>query len=321
MKPLLKEVRAMLKMELENNLELYLDSLKTKNYSNETIKNYNTAITKFINYLTLAGDPEINQSGVNSIVESYQKFLSNECNYSSSTVNQYIINLKPFLNNMGLGFTVKKVNTEVNPEIKYLTLEEIEEILFTIDQVEHNSFKKQQYKALVRFIFYTGARIKEVEKLKISDIRKDNTSYYAVINGKGNKTVKQLLPAKAYDMIMELVRSRSLSMNSNEPLFINSNGTVLSVRSIQKYFKKIGSITDERLNAKGKAPEPSIVSRFTPHSLRHSLAIYLLVDKAKPINLVKEMLRHTDIKTTQKYLIFSNTVTRELAKNVFDSII
>ena len=75
------------------------------------------------------------------------------------------------------------------------------------------------------------------------------------------------------DMLYLPVKLRS------EPLFINKYGTVLSVRSIQKYFNKIGSITDKRLADNGKAPEPSIASRFTPHSLRHSLAIYLLIDQ------------------------------------------
>ena len=38
--------------------------------------------------------------------------------------------------------------------------------------MEKNHFKKVQHKALVRFIFYTGARIKEVEKLRVNDIKK-----------------------------------------------------------------------------------------------------------------------------------------------------
>ena len=305
--------------ELEPKLELYLDSLRSKNYSNETIKNYNTAITKFITYgLTAEEEAVIDPDSINQIIENYQTYLTKAESYSYSTVNQYVTNLKPFFNTLGLGFKVKKVNTEVNPDIKYLTAKEIEEVIYTIDQVEQNHFKKQQYKALVRFIFYTGARIKEVEKLRVNDIKKDKISYYVIINGKGNKTVKQYLPDKAYTMIMELAELRSISMNSKEPLFINSNGAVLSVRSIQKYFNKIGAITDKRLADKGKAPEPSIASRFTPHSLRHSLAIYLLIDKSRPINEVKEMLRHTDIKTTQKYLILSNTVTRTRANDLFN---
>ena len=304
--------------ELETKLELYLDSLKTKNYSNETIKNYNTAITKFISYAVTEKVAELDPDNIEQLMECYQTYLTKAESYSSSTVNQYITNLKPFFNNLGLEFKVKKVNTEVNPEIKYLTVQEIEEVLFTIDQVELDHFKKQQYKALVRFIFYTGARIKEVEKLRVNDIKRDKTSYYVIINGKGNKTVKQFLPDKAYNMIMELVELRSLTMNSNEPLFINKNGKVLSVRSMQKYFKKIGSITDLRLAEKGRAPAPSIASRFTPHSLRHSLAIYSLIDKSRPINEVKEILRHTDIKTTQKYLILSNTETRKRANDLFN---
>ena len=116
--------------QLEAQLELYLETLRSKNYSAETIKNYNASISKFIKFGLAEELAELDPDTVNQIVEKYQSYLATSKNYSYATVNQYITNLKPFFfNNLGLGFKVKKVNTEVNPEIKYLTLKEIEEVL------------------------------------------------------------------------------------------------------------------------------------------------------------------------------------------------
>ena len=61
--------------ELEPKLELYLDSLKSKNYSNETIKNYNTAITKFIAYGLTEEVSVIDPDSINQIIENYQTHL------------------------------------------------------------------------------------------------------------------------------------------------------------------------------------------------------------------------------------------------------
>ena len=120
--------------QLGAQVELYLETLRSKNYSAETIKNYNASISKFIKFGLAKELAELDPDTVNRIVEKYQSYLATSKNYSYATVNQYITNLKPFFNNLGLGFKVKKVNTEVNPEIKYLTLKEIEEVLSTIRQ-------------------------------------------------------------------------------------------------------------------------------------------------------------------------------------------
>lgn len=115
--------------QLEAQLELYLETLRSKNYSAENIKNYNASISKFIKFGLAEELAELDPDTVNQIVEKYQSYLATSKNYSYATINQYITNLKPFFNNLGLGFKVKKVNTEANPEIKYLTLKEIEEVL------------------------------------------------------------------------------------------------------------------------------------------------------------------------------------------------
>lgn len=155
-------------------------------------------------------------------------------------------------------------------------------------------------------MFYSGARVIEIEKLNINDIAKDNTSAYVILRGKGNKTIQQPITTKVYNMIQDIIKDRN-NKELNAPLFINQYNKRLKVRDIQRTIKKIAIATDKAIaEDKWVAPEPTIESRLTPHALRHSYAIYLLMDKNRPINEVKGLLRHESITTTEKYLKLSN---------------
>lgn len=313
-------------MEIKNLNRLkgtYLKSLETKNYSKDTIKNYKIAINKFINYCKAEEITEVTPATIDTILENYQEKLIATGKYTTTTVNQYIINLKPYLSKQNLITKVDNVKDERNKEIKYLTYNEVKELIETIEAIETTDYNKKQYTTLINFLFYTGARVSEAEKVNINDVKKDNTSYYVTLHGKGNKTVSQFLPTKLYECIAELVELRGLTMNSKEPLFITVNGATkgnrLSKRTIQNYMKKIGALTDERIEAKtGVRPAPTVASRLTPHSLRHSLAIHLLMTKKQPINTVKDILRHESITTTQRYLILSNNEVRKISNEIFN---
>ncbi len=68
-------------------------------------------------------------------------------------------------------------------------------------------------------------------------------------------------------------------------MFLNKTGEALSVRSINRLVKKY---------ARQQGLE------FTPHTLRHSFATHLLENGADLL-LIKEILGHASLSTTQKY--------------------
>jgi site-specific recombinase XerD len=119
--------------------------------------------------------------------------------------------------------------------------------------------------------------------------------------GKGNK--ERVVPVGDATMVdlkaylarrQEFVESRGVAVTS---LFLNRQGGRLSVRSVDRLVKKFG---------RGEGLD------FTPHALRHSFATHLLENGAD-LMLIKEILGHASLSTTQKY----THVTAETLKRVY----
>lgn len=304
--------------EIETAKKDYIDYLKVNNYSDKTILNYTLSIDKFQTYLKNIKIKSIDPTNINQILEDYKKYLKNTNKYADSTINQYITNLTTFLNKNGLATKVARIKEEKITQIKYLTPEEIEKTIESVNIVKTDTAVAKQFKAIICLMFYSGARVTEIEKLNINDIAKDNTSAYVILRGKGNKTIRQPITTKVYNMIQDIIKDRN-NKELNAPLFINQYNKRLKVRDIQRTIKKIAIATDKAIaEDKGVAPEPTIESRLTPHALRHSYAIYLLMDKNRPINEVKGLLRHESITTTEKYLKLSNKDLRNTYNNIFN---
>ncbi|KZX16730.1 tyrosine recombinase XerD [Methanobrevibacter cuticularis] len=62
--------------------------------------------------------------------------------------------------------------------------------------------------------------------------------------------------------------------------------------------------TDKRLKEQGKST--NYQEKLTPHTPRHSSAIYLLNIAKRPMNEVQQLLGHTNIATTQIYTRVDN---------------
>lgn len=282
----------------------YIKYMETKEFSETTKNNYKFSIENFFKFLKNENIPILNNKNINGVLYSYQKELKKSGKYSNETINQYLTRLKPFLLKCGLAYDIEPIKTEKNKQIKYLTSDEIKEILKTNKQIK-NEKTGHKLEAIICLMFNTGARVGEITKLKIGDIKtNENNKNEIILHGKGNKTAKLGLNNDTLNKINIMLEDRE-NPQPNEPLFIGRAGKPLKERTIQKHFKELAKATDERL-IKETGVNPELTKRFTPHSLRHSIAIYLLNVKKEPINTVQECLRHENINTTQHYLKISN---------------
>ena len=146
------------------------------------------------------------------------------------------------------------IRTEKNKQVKYLTREEIKEILKTNKEIK-NEKTSRKLEALICFMFNTGSRVNEVTKLKIKDITTDETGkYQIIINGKGNNTAVLGINEDTVNKINTMLEDRP-NAKPNDPLFIGRGGGSLKERTIQKHFKELAKATDERLTKEtGKTP-------------------------------------------------------------------
>ncbi len=141
-------------------------------------------------------------------------------------------------------------------------------------------------------------RLNEVLELKISDV-KSQESVLLIRQGKGkNDRIVNLSPK-----LLELLRVYFKMYQPKTYLFEGQNTGQYSKRSVQQVFK----------NSLKKA---NISSPATVHTLRHSYATHLL-ENGTDIRIIKELLGHNDIKTTEIYTHITD-VSKSKVKSPLD---
>ncbi len=140
---------------------------------------------------------------------------------------------------------------------------------------------------MISLLYATGVRREELARMKLSDL--DAGQGLMSVIGKGNKA--RLVPVgdKTLEDLKRYLPLRddfALKWNSQTPaLFLNRSGGPLTVRSVDRLVKKFALAEGIDL---------------TPHTLRHSFATHLLENGAD-LMLIKEVLGHASLSTTQKY--------------------
>lgn len=155
-------------------------------------------------------------------------------------------------------------------------------------------------RALLEFLYGTGARISETVGLAVDDV--DIEDRTCIVTGKGSKQRRLPLGAPALEAITAyLVRGRPVLASrgrGNARLFLNTRGAPLSRQSAFSVVQAAG-------NAAG------IERPIGPHTLRHSYATHLLEGGAD-IRVVQELLGHASVTTTQIYTHVTAETLREV---------
>ncbi|MGX6604770.1 site-specific tyrosine recombinase XerD [Micromonosporaceae bacterium Da 78-11] len=160
-------------------------------------------------------------------------------------------------------------------------------------------------KALLEFLYGTGARISEAVGAAVDDLDLDDEST-AVLHGKGGRT--RLVPLGGYAkaaLEAYLVRGRPalVAQGSGTPaVFLNARGGVLSRQSAW-------TVLHRAARAAGLPVEGA--HAVSPHTLRHSYATHLL-DGGADVRVVQELLGHASVTTTQVYTLVTVDRLREV---------
>jgi integrase/recombinase XerD len=162
-------------------------------------------------------------------------------------------------------------------------------------------------RALLEFLYGTGARISEAVGADIDDLELGSAGESsALLRGKGGRT--RLVPVGGYArtaLQAYLVRARpTLSENGRgtPAIFLNARGGRLSRQSAWTVLHRCAGAAG--LPVEG----PHAVS---PHTLRHSYATHLL-DGGADVRVVQELLGHASVTTTQVYTLVTVERLREV---------
>ncbi|WP_230860396.1 site-specific tyrosine recombinase XerD [Actinoplanes aureus] len=160
-------------------------------------------------------------------------------------------------------------------------------------------------RALLEFLYGTGARISEAVGADIDDLELDDDPS-AVLRGKGGRT--RVVPVGGYArtaLQAYLVRARPLLAEAGRgtpAIFLNARGGRLSRQSAWTVLHRCA------FEAGLPVDGPYAVS---PHTLRHSYATHLL-DGGADVRVVQELLGHASVTTTQVYTLVTVERLREV---------
>lgn len=283
----------------KTQLELYIQKIILKGYSQATIKTYRIEFSTFLQTLGKVNADSLNTQRI----KDYLQYCFDVLKLSEGTIHSRINALK-FYYEQTLGrerffWEIPRPKKKIILP-KVISEEKIVKYLFAVQNLKHRTILLLAYSA--------GLRVSEVVQLKITDIDSDRMQIF-VRNSKGKKD--RMVPLSK--TILLLLR---VYYNEFRPVIWlfegQMNGLPYSVRSAQIIFR----------DAYSKLLLPKNIGF---HSLRHSYATHLL-DRGTDIKYIQSLLGHNDIKTTLRYLHVTNKdlckiespldkITRELKTN------
>ena len=271
-------------------LRAYIEMLRLKNYSGNTITNYRNWFIFFIR-----GFPDRKPSAItkNEILDFLVAFR-NSSKWSATSQNQLINAIKFFyeklLNRPREIYELPRAQKPFQLPAVFAE-EEVKQIIMATENLKHRS--------MLCLAYAGGLRVSEVINVKIKDI--DSKRMVITLRAaKGKKDRQVMLSEKLLLMLREYVRK----YKPKEWLFVGQYGGQYSTRSLQLVLAA----------AKQKA---GIKKKGSIHALRHSFATHLL-EAGTDIRYIQELLGHNSPKTTMIYTHVSSKKISEIKSPLDD---
>lgn len=155
-------------------------------------------------------------------------------------------------------------------------------------------------RALLEFLYSTGCRVGEVQKINIEDLNWENCS--AIVNGKGSKQREIYFTTECKVWLKKYLASRD---DLCKALFVTDTHPTrrMAIPTIRWALKRL-------------ADRGEIEANVYPHRFRHTYACQLL-DNGAPLEFIQGMLGHEKASTTQIYAQLRGERRRELYRRFF----
>ncbi len=226
-------------------------------------------------------------------------YCKNVRNNNDNTRARRVIAIRRFFiyltDNLGLLTNNPMINLDI-PKTKkalpkYLTLDEAEELLSVID----GPFKERDY-AIITLFLNCGMRLSELVAIDYNDIKSDGS---LVITGKGNKERTVYLNQACINAVANYLKKRPNDGVKDCALFLSSRNQRISPKTVQH-------IVYTNLDKAGLGDRGLSV-----HKLRHTAATLMYQHGNVDLLLLKEILGHENLSTTEIYTHTANNAAKK----------
>lgn len=182
---------------------------------------------------------------------------------------------------------------------KFLTLEQSKKLLETVN--EHGGKSMERDYCILTLFLNCGLRLSELAGININDFREDGTLR---VIGKGNKERIIYLNSACKNAVQNYRKVRpNDALKDRKAFFISRQHNRISVKTIQAFVKKYLELSG--FGGMG----------YSTHKLRHTAATLMYQHGGVDIRILKEILGHENLGTTEIYTHISNAQV----KNAIDA--
>lgn len=293
---------------------LYLEAIK--GHSELSVIEYASDLRTFFRFLARhknlvpnnTDDNEIDLSPIDinfikdiTLNDAYQFliYLKQERKNNETTRARRVIAIRRFFiyltDNLGLLESNPMKNLDI-PKTKkslpkYLTLEEAEKLLAVVD----GKYKERDY-AIITLFLNCGMRLSELVSIDYNDIKADGS---LVITGKGNKERNVYLNTACLVAINNYLKIRPTDGVRDRALFLSARNQRISPKTVQHIV--YSNLEKAGLGDRG----------LSVHKLRHTAATLMYQHGDVDLLLLKEILGHENLGTTEIYTHISSDATKK----------
>lgn len=256
-------------------LKRYVLRKKTQGFSESTISVYIRTIKFFMKKVA----KNINEIDTNDIRRYLLDRKEND-GLSSSSLSREQYNLASFFRWL---YAESLIERDPILNLDIITVRPKSKGIFSKTEVEilRKCAKKEKEKMVVELLLCTGCRVSELVSLRIEDYKKDSESF--VVRGKNERQV--FINAKTKIAIEDYLQKVP---HLSGPLILGLKGKAMSINGIQKMIRSIAH--------RGNIMEAN------PQKFRRTSAAFAFYHGMN-LNDVRLFLGHSDIKTTQRYIM------------------
>jgi len=261
-----------------------------KNYSKHTVVAYEKDIIEFLAFTKMSfGESDVNDIQYGQIRSWIVKLVDDKV--SNRTINRKISSLKAYYK-----FLLKIGVINISPLTKHKSLKTPKRLQIPFSEIEvsevfnrlqnADDFETLRDLLIIELLYATGMRRAELVGLTMSSI--DIAQKTIKIIGKRNKERIVPLLSSVLNSYNRYVEARSFIVEDGvDTLLITNKGTKIYSTLVYRIINRYFSETSDKL-------------KTSPHILRHSFATHLL-NQGADLNIVKELLGHASLASTQVY--------------------
>lgn len=264
-------------MNIGKYVELYSEDLRLKNYAKNTIENYTSQVSLFLNY--------------------FNKTATKPSEISERQIKEWIL-LAKSVNSMKHRISAVKLFYELTGKqplkfkhIQYPRSEKKLPIVLSQDEIQRmfTACENLKHKVILSLLYACGLRASELINLKWQHVDRSRM-VINVIGAKGMKDRQVMLPAS----IIPLLEEYYFAYKSKEYILNGQFDIRYSATSVRNVMKQL-------------AEKANINKRVYAHLIRHCSFTHM-VENGVDINLIQRLAGHNSPKTTAIYTHISHGI-------------